>query len=161
AAERFRVHGINGIGVADLMKGAGLTHGGFYTHFDSKDALVTEAIEAALDQTLSTLQDAATKAGRRKKSKAVREEYLSIAHRDNPQVGCCIAALGDDIARLDANAKRAFEQNVEKLLELLSDDGERKRTETIRELCRMVGALVISRAVRSDAVSKEVLEACR
>src|SRR5262245_46201427 len=81
AAQQLRAHGINGIGVADLMKGAGLTHGGFYSHFDSKDALVTEAIGAAFEQTFASLENAANNAGRKKRSKVAREQYLSTAHR--------------------------------------------------------------------------------
>src|SRR5688572_17273145 len=100
AAKAFRKHGINGIGLVPLMKETGLTHGGFYAHFKSKDALVGEAIDAAFDQTIKRLRRAAEAAPQKTRRRAIIDEYISEAHRDDPSVGCAAAAFGTETARL-------------------------------------------------------------
>src|SRR6201987_5268492 len=100
AARKFREQGIVATGLADLMKAAGLTHGGFYKHFASKDQLVAEATTAALD---TVLEEGAGHPG----TGAAVSAYPSARHRDNPASGCPLAALGGELARCDKEARAA------------------------------------------------------
>jgi TetR/AcrR family transcriptional repressor of nem operon len=163
AAEQFRSKGFNGIGVADLMKEAGLTHGGFYAHFKSKDALFAEAVDAGAGQTFERLEKAAADAGPGNGLQAIRDRYVSAAHRDRPQAGCTLAALGADAGRLDNEVREHFDAPVERLIALLAAQigGREARAKALRELASMVGALVMSRAVGSRALSNEILETLR
>ena len=105
AAAEFRQHGIAGTGLADLMKAAGLTHGGFYRHFKSKDHLVAEACSAAVaTMTERVAASASGKRGRKSLETAVAD-YLSTEHRDNPRDGCPLAALGSEMARADTQTR--------------------------------------------------------
>ncbi len=163
AAAAFRKHGVNGIGVAQLMKGAKLTHGGFYAHFDSKEALVAEAIDAAFDQTMASLEASIEAAPATGRQQAVLDGYVTRKHRDRPDAGCAIAALGPEVSRLEASTRRRFESRVEGLVGLIA--GEHADAETrasaVRTLAMMVGGMVMARAVRSEAFSQEILEAVR
>ncbi|CAG2161213.1 TetR/AcrR family transcriptional regulator [Cupriavidus numazuensis] len=163
AAAAFRKHGVNGIGVADLMKGAKLTHGGFYAHFNSKDALVAEAIDAAFDQTMANLEAAVAEVPQRQRQRAIVDAYVTRRHRDRPDAGCAIASLGSDVSRLDVGTRRKFERRVDALIALIAgEDGQsQKRAAAVRTLATMVGGLVLARAVSSDAFSEEILEAVR
>src|SRR5688572_31755633 len=96
AAELFRERGFDGVGVADLMKEAGLTHGGFYGHFSSKDDLIAEASARALTGSLALWNKVAERAPADPVS-AVASAYLTSRHRDNPGAGCLLAALGPDV----------------------------------------------------------------
>jgi TetR/AcrR family transcriptional repressor of nem operon len=163
AASAFRKHGINGIGLVPLMKETGLTHGGFYAHFKSKDALIAEAIDAAFQQTIERLQRAAEAAPDKTPRRAFMDEYLSEGHRDDPSVGCVIAALGTETARLKPTVREHIDKNLEAMLALLTDDekGRDARPDTLRALATAIGAVVLARTVRSKQLSKEVLEAAR
>lgn len=160
ASTQFRKHGVNGIGVAQLMKSAGLTHGGFYAHFESKDALVAEAIDAAFDQTMDFLKDATSVASSRQRRQAVVQAYVNKKHRDNPGAGCAIAALGADVSRLDARTRKRFEARVAALVDAIAGgDDEAARKDAIVTLAAMVGGMVLARSVRSEALSGEILDA--
>ncbi|MFD1559394.1 TetR/AcrR family transcriptional regulator [Paraburkholderia silviterrae] len=163
AAKAFRKHGVDGIGVAQLMKGAKLTHGGFYAHFDSKDALVVAAIDAAFEQMRTRLETAVSGAPPDQHRRAVLDAYLSQAHRDHPEAGCVIPALGADVSRLDAAAKRSFAAGINALIELIGGEEQdsEARAATITTLAAMVGGMVLARAVRPDALSQEILDAVR
>jgi TetR/AcrR family transcriptional repressor of nem operon len=161
AAEQFREHGFDGIGVADLMKAAGLTHGGFYGHFDSKESLMAEAALRAF---------APSSGGAEKAEKPTLERvlaaYLSPEHRDNPAQGCALAALGCDAARQSPAVRAAFSQGVEaavaKLLPLFENLPVEQQREQALALCAsMVGALMLSRAVGDAGLSGELLAACK
>ena len=155
AAKQIRSHGPDGIGVAEIMKRAGLTHGGFYAHFKSKDALVAAAIEKMFDG--AKLRWETETAG---KSAAVGvhkyiEFYLSEDHRDARASGCPIAALASDMPRLAAASKKAYaagtrrltERLAAKLVELGHADSEVLAASVLAEL---VGALALAR-VEPDA----------
>jgi len=165
AAAEFRAHGLNGIGVADLMKKAGLTHGGFYAHFDSKDALFAEAITAASQQTQESLRKAIDSAEPGQGRKALVERYLSPQHRERIERGCAIAALGPDIARQGVKTRRSFEAQIEALIEIAASVSEapakEKRADAIRTVATLVGAMLMARAVRPGALADEILEAAR
>ncbi|TAJ51362.1 MAG: TetR/AcrR family transcriptional regulator [Nevskiaceae bacterium] len=159
AAAAFRKHGLEGIGVADLMKQAGLTHGGFYAHFKSRDALVAEALGAACAQTLEALSRAVeTLPPERRRAAAVRQ-YMSEAHRDNPGAGCALAALGTEAARLKPAQRERLDEHLEAVVSLLQRGED--RPEALRRFSEMVGAMVLARAVRSKALSDEILAATR
>lgn len=164
AAAALRASGVDGIGIADLMRAAGLTHGGFYAHFSSKEELAGEAASTALGQTLAHLRAAAEKAPRGGGRKAIAAAYLNPRHRDRPEKGCAVAALGADIARLAPEARGALEQRLEEMFVLLEahcggrGGGRRK---AIVMFSTMVGALLLSRTVRSRALSDEILETAR
>ncbi|MFJ8000784.1 TetR/AcrR family transcriptional regulator [Streptomyces sp. NPDC096310] len=158
ASRLFRERGTH-VSVADLMKASGLTHGGFYKQFASKEALIDEATAHAFDE-LRQLYTAGLEqqAGQRDAARqALIDSYLSVRHRDTPGDGCPVAGLVTDMAREpgDHEAHRVFAQGV-------SDFAERLGTEDqdgIARLCTMVGALVLARATRDSALSEEILDA--
>ena len=120
ASRRIRRDGIDNVSVAELMNQAGLTHGGFYRHFDSRDDLVAEAIDAALAQGSERVH-AAAKLGGADALAAIIDAYLSRLHRDKPETGCAVAALPTDIARADARVRAAYSRQVRTYLDLLAE----------------------------------------
>ena len=107
AAARMRRDGVNGVGVAELMQEAGLTHGGFYRHFGSRDDLVAEAVECALAQGSERAMSAAARGGKRAFT-AIVDGYLSLVHRDRPESGCAVAGLAEDVSRTDDRTRAAY-----------------------------------------------------
>lgn len=162
AGTEFRRHGFDGIGVADLMRAAGLTHGGFYGNFASKDDLAAEASAHAIAETTNVVAEHL--AGAKDPLAAFVELYLSPQHRDNVADGCVLAALAPDAARGSAALHQAFEQGVEAYLTLLaplSPGGTEpaRRDAAMATLATAVGALVLSRTVASPALSNALLAA--
>lgn len=162
AAKLFRERGFDGIGVADLMKSAGLTHGGFYGNFASKEALLAEACTRALEQSLEAMKKAIDGSGEKALS-AIAAAYLSPTHRDRPGEGCAIAALGAEAARHDSAVRGAFSQGVRSMVDALTGQlpGKSKRAKRERVLAilaSMIGGLVLSRAVDDAELSDEVLQ---
>lgn len=162
AARMFRENGYDGVGVSPLMQEAGLTHGGFYKQFKSKDDLIAQATKAALDQTAARLASIGDPSDTRRLETIIRH-YLSEAHRDAPGQGCALAALGADAARHGPVVRGVMEDAVRTHLELLASsdlqgesDGARGRA--VATLATMVGALVLSRAVDDKALSSEILQ---
>jgi TetR/AcrR family transcriptional repressor of nem operon len=163
AARRFRERGLDGIGVADLMREAGLTHGGFYRHFDSRDALVEQALEAALAEGEARMEAAF---GRPRPFRAIVEGYLSPKHRDEVAAGCALAALAPDVARARPEVRGAFARQVERtaatLQRALAAEGRpASRADALAVLTALTGALALSRAVEDPALSAEVLAAAK
>lgn len=163
AGRLFRERGFDGIGLSDLMKAAGLTHGGFYRQFKSKDDLIVEASAQALEESTGRWSRIIQGASGNPLAGLIRF-YLSKAHRDRPGEGCVFAALAPDVARQkNAALKKAFEAGMEKHLVLfdglLSDaPDEAIRNQSITLVSTMVGALVLSRAVEKKALSQRILE---
>ncbi|MDF2118421.1 TetR/AcrR family transcriptional regulator [Roseiarcaceae bacterium H3SJ34-1] len=162
AGRLFRERGFDGIGLSDLMKAAGLTHGGFYKQFKSKDDLIVEASAQALEESAGRWSRIIRGASLNPLAGLIRF-YLSKAHRDRPGEGCVFAALAPDVARHDALLKKAFEAGMEKHLllfdGLLSDaPDEATRNQSITMVSAMVGALVLSRAVENKALSQRILK---
>lgn len=160
AAKLFREHGFGGIGVADLMKSAGLTHGGFYGNFGSKEALMAESVSYAMNQSLQSW-DKLAELPAEARMPAVAKAYLSPGHRDAPGMGCVIAALGPEVSRVPG-VKCALTEGVRKQLDKLTEamapaEGEEKRQAAVVALASMVGALVLARAVDDQALSDEFL----
>ena len=113
AACEFRAKGVVATGLADLMKAAGLTHGGFYKHFESKDQLVAEAFADAVGEMLGRMEAAPSVA-------AAVAGYLSAQHRDHPASGCPLSAIGSELARADARTRDAATAGFERLVDLLA-----------------------------------------
>ncbi|HUC19423.1 MAG TPA: TetR family transcriptional regulator [Acetobacteraceae bacterium] len=156
AAREFREKGIVATGLADLMKAAGLTHGGFYKHFVSKDQLVAEATAAAMDGILEEL------ATRPTVNSAVAG-YLSTRHRDNPASGCPLAALGGELARSDKETRAAATAGFTRLVDILAGNARAAdvRRQALVAAVTMIGAVTMSRVVSDPKLSDEILDAAR
>lgn len=163
AAKLFREHGYNGIGVADLMKAAGLTHGGFYAKFSSKDALLAEAAAKALEVSMEDW-DRVVAQQPGDPLRAVTEAYLSPLHRDQIGRGCAVAALGPELARLSDDVRDAVTAGISKQIDKLAPmmpqaDHQAQRQSALAAYAAMVGALVLARAVSDEKLSTEMMEA--
>jgi TetR/AcrR family transcriptional repressor of nem operon len=161
AGTLFREHGFDGIGVDDIMKRAGLTHGGFYGHFDSKDDLAAEITGRVLGREgwLQRLTGSANPSIR-----DVVRHYLTPRHRDNAGQGCLFAALAADVARQPRPVRRAFTDGfllrVEAFKKLLPGrSAAARRQKALATMSGLVGALILSRAVDDETLSDEILEA--
>jgi TetR/AcrR family transcriptional repressor of nem operon len=162
AAQKMRESGTEGPGVAEIMKAAGLTHGGFYKHFDSRDDLVAEAVEAAVAQSRDGFAEVIE--GADDPLAAFVDWYLSPAHRDEPGTGCAVVALGADAARADERVRATYTGQVERYvaqMEELLGEGEDVRRRAIAAVSEMVGAVLIARAVGDEGLSEEILAAAR
>jgi len=165
AAARFREAGVDGVGVAELMKDAGLTHGGFYRHFTSRDELLAEAVERALSDGGRAVEAvAASKASRPVVAARLVDAYLSIAHRDALASSCAVTTLAGDVARGNERTRTAYTQQVNTYLDLLAnlaaaEKSKEKRAKAIAALSSLVGAVSLSRAVNDEALSREILKA--
>lgn len=160
AAGRFREAGVGALSVADLMQEAGLTHGGFYRHFGSRDELVAEALEEALAQSRARTA-AAREAGA--DYAAIVADYLSPAHRDAPAAGCAVAALASEAGRLQDRPREAFTRHIEAGAEtflalLRAENPAATRADALLTLTAMAGALALARAVSDPALSDEILQ---
>jgi TetR/AcrR family transcriptional repressor of nem operon len=165
AARQFRERGFEGVGVADLMKSAGLTHGGFYAQFDSKEHLMVEACERALEESEHRWRELLERAPKKRLS-VIASSYLSGKHRDNPGGGCVIAALSMDAARQGPPVRAVFTEAAKRFLGLLGQvvpgrSPRSRRREALASFAAMVGAVVLARTVSAASLSEEILEAVR
>ncbi|MBV9529622.1 MAG: TetR/AcrR family transcriptional regulator [Bradyrhizobium sp.] len=166
AAVRLREKGAHGVGVADLMKDAGLTHGGFYAHFDSRDALVAEALSYAMDRSLEHWRKMADQTPLEKRLATIVEAYLAAVHRDDPGHGCAITSLGAEIARESPKTRKAFAAKVEQMIDLIADQmpGLPRKTahrQATAILATMMGTVVLARIAGTNEFSDEILQAGR
>ena len=166
ASVRLREKGAHGIGVADLMKEAGLTHGGFYAHFDSREALVIEAFNYAMDRSMEHWRKTAAQIPADKRFATIVDSYLTALHRDDPGHGCAVPTLGAEIARESLKTRRAFAAKLEEMIEMIADqipDMPRKaaRKQAAATLATMMGTLVLSRIAGNGEFSDEILAAGR
>lgn len=159
----FREKGFDGVGVSTLMQAAGLTHGGFYKQFESKDDLIAKATQAALNQSREQLSSLVGKDKGASFETAVRH-YLSDAHRNAIANGCALASLGPDAARHGPQVRRVMQRGVEEHIGMLESIVEpqgdtSRRDAAIATLATMVGALMLARTVEDSSLSSEILEA--
>jgi TetR/AcrR family transcriptional repressor of nem operon len=166
ASYGLRQKGAEGLSVVDLMKLAGLTHGGFYNHFDSRAALVGEAIAFAMDQMTERWKKLANGKADGGRFEALVADYLSRRHRDNPKHGCALPALAADVARSSPSERRALASKLEKMIdvlaELLPDEApQQARQIATGAIAAMVGSVVLSRAVGAGKLSDDILDAGR
>ena len=159
AAARFRELGVDGVGLADLMREAGLTHGGFYRHFASRDDLVAEAIDCALQDGGRAVETVAN--SRQLTIAALVDIYLSAAHRDDLATSCAVTTLAADVARSNDRARSAYNRQVGVYLELITrlivGDKQKSRRRAIAALSTLVGAVSMARAVNDERLSREIL----
>jgi TetR/AcrR family transcriptional repressor of nem operon len=163
ASKRFREKGLEGFGIAELMKEAGLTVGGFYKHFDSRDELVAEAVSSAFGDWQGRAE-AAKSGGPPVSFAKLIDDYLSEVHRRNPGTGCAFSALAPEIARGDKRTRALTSQQVqndlESIIELLPGKDKRTaRSRAILTFSALVGAMALARAVSDESLSREILKA--
>jgi TetR/AcrR family transcriptional repressor of nem operon len=159
AARLFRERGFDDVTVAEIMQEAGLTHGAFYGHFSSKEALIAEAVGQALLLTSGG-------SGALKSAAEFADGYLSVRHRDNRATGCLFSSLGTEAARGSADLRHRMTDAVRRRIEQLSaeakgDTLEEKRRAAIAAWSAMVGAMVVARIVDDETLSEEILNATR
>ena len=160
AARLFRERGLGGASVIDVMTDAGMTHGGFYKHFDNKDALIERALESAFDEFVKNFDANLTES----EIAASRARYLSREHMAQPGRGCPVAALGSEIARESNTLKAAFGAGVRRVIKAIAvsraGSPAARRKAAIREFSMLVGAIVIARSTDSE-LADQVLAACK
>jgi TetR/AcrR family transcriptional repressor of nem operon len=154
ASRLFRERGFENVSVGEVMKAAGLTHGAFYAHFDSKEELQAAAVAYGQEVSLGRLQ----RSNKRKNGKgSFTDAYLSPWHRDNPGDGCTMAALAQEVARSTPELKASFEQGLENILSAKRGD----RQEAIFWAAALIGGVVLARAVQNPRLSDEILSSIR
>src|SRR3954454_20147207 len=166
ASVRLREKGAHGIGVADLMKEAGLTHGGFYAHFNSREALVIEAFAYAMDRSTERWRKLVEDMPPERRLAVIADSYLTRTHRDDPGHGCAVPALGAEIARESPRTRKAFAARVEQMIDMLADQTpalprEAARRQAMASLATMMGTLVLARIAGNGEFSDEILDAGR
>ncbi|MET0407806.1 MAG: TetR/AcrR family transcriptional regulator [Hyphomicrobium sp.] len=170
AARLFLEHGIDGVSVPAVMAEAGLTHGGFYGHFDSKEALVAEACERAFNSRRDIYDAIGERNGPDKKAARTEfiKRYTTKSHRDAIGLGCPAAAMCGDVAREDPKGqiRTAFADGFNTMVERLTPLLARKkkaptREESLPQIAMLVGAIVLSRSTKGSPVSEEILQSVR
>ena len=157
ASRQIRARGTDQPGVAEIMRAVGMTHGGFYKHFSSRDELVAEAVDRAFADSESAMSSVTE--GADDPLAAFVDWYLRKEHRDQPATGCGVAALAGDVSRGNERLRSAYQRQLELYLthlqEMLGGDAESRRRATVA-VSSLVGALVLARAVDDDALSAEI-----
>jgi TetR/AcrR family transcriptional repressor of nem operon len=173
AAKMVRERGVEATSIADVMEAAGMTNGGFYRHFRSKEELIAAAIRAAFDEIADRFDRRLRQNGAAASVEAYVDEYLSMYHVEHPGRGCPVAAIGADAGRCRGAFAEEFVAGAERLIGRLSDAGgfgtapeltkerDQERTKAIRRLATLVGAIVIARAVGPGALRDEVIDVVR
>lgn len=167
ASQAFREHGVAETGVDEVMRRAGLTHGGFYSHFQDKSELVAEACASAFDAAVPNLDRIAALPTRVARARMLIDSYLSPRHRDNRGSGCVVVAVGADASRLRGAARKGYSRgltlHIDRLCEALklSRDPQRNRDRVTHLMSSLVGALLFARAIEDPARSQEILLAMR
>jgi TetR/AcrR family transcriptional regulator, transcriptional repressor for nem operon len=165
ASRRFRERGFQGVSVADLMNEAGLTHGGFYKQFESKEDLISQACALGIRENLEGYKQLAAE-NKRNAVKSIAAGMLSALHRDVPAEGCVMAALGPDVSRADPSTRHEVTQGIKSILDWLSrlipgNSEKRTREKAVATYATIVGAVMLARAVDEPKLSEEILKAAR
>jgi TetR/AcrR family transcriptional regulator, transcriptional repressor for nem operon len=156
AGARFRKEGLDSVGVATLMGDAGLTHGGFYSHFASKEALVEEVVEAGMEETFARIREASKEGG----IEGFIRFYLRAGHREHPEKGCPAAALGPEIGRHSKATRNAFTRKLRRIVSLIASLLPNPNAEIAQAIfATLVGTLQLARAVSHSALSDQLLKA--
>ena len=165
AADQFREHGIDGVGVADLMKAAGMSLGSFYGYFESKDQLVAETYAKAVGATKDRILEFLTKTDEKAYMNMVNE-YLSPGHRDNLRQGCVLAALGSEVTHQSGAVRHAATKELRTLFDetaknLPGRTVKQRHSLAIATLASLIGGLILSRMVDEPDLSNQVLDAVK
>lgn len=156
ACKRFRKEGLDAVGVASLMADAGLTHGGFYNHFSSKEDLIEEALMSAAEGSRAESQHDFETGG---VAQFIRS-YLRTAHRDHPETGCSIAALAGELPRHPKATRMVFTEDVNRMILLIESGLPKPDPDVARAICAtLVGTLQLARAVSDKKLSDQLLKA--
>jgi TetR/AcrR family transcriptional regulator, transcriptional repressor for nem operon len=166
AASEFRTHGIDGTGLIGLMAAAGLTHGGFYKHFESKEQLVEEALTYAAEEMLKSAKRATSASPGHRGLQAVLSEYLSAGHRDDVSHGCVFSALGCEISRSNESVREVMTEEFLKVIDNLAQQLEglspaAARKQALWMFSSMVGAVTMARMVSDPELSATILRETR
>jgi len=164
AGRAIRRSGYDGIGVADIMKEAGLTHGGFYAHFASREAMLAEAADRAGADGVAAVARIAAASSPKKAWQALLSAYLSEAHVKGVETGCAVAALGSELPRQAPEVRRAATRRIKEMIDLVArespDWGKRGAHEhALVTVATMVGALVLARAVDDPRLCEALRDA--
>ncbi|MGO1003452.1 TetR/AcrR family transcriptional regulator [Lysobacter sp. CA196] len=164
AARAIRRSGYGGTGVADIMKDAGLTHGGFYAHFPSREAMLAEAADRAGGESVATMERIAASVPSQQALAAMMQAYLSNEHLEQIETGCATAALGSEMPRQAPEVRRAATRRIKEMVDLVArhspDWGQPAAHErALFAVATMVGALVLARAVDDPKLSDGLREA--
>jgi TetR/AcrR family transcriptional repressor of nem operon len=154
----FRHQGIAATGLVELMAAVGLTRGGFYKHFDSKEQLVAEASAHAVEGVAARL-GSAVEQGRGTPLQRTLDAYLTVQHRDHPEGGCLFAALGPELARGSAEVRAAAAVGLERMLDVFQQD--MARADAVVALAASVGALTLARLAPDTAAAEAILQQVR
>jgi TetR/AcrR family transcriptional repressor of nem operon len=165
AARQFRLNGIQATGLNDLMAEAGLTRGGFYRHFESKDQLVAEACARSFESMIASLENAASASdGEGTGSfQAIVDRYVSDDHRDNRAARCPLAAMGSELARADEGTRAAASEGMDDLVEVVTkwlgrSQPDATQSRAVFAVAAMVGAVTMSRIIVDPNASSRVLQ---
>jgi AcrR family transcriptional regulator len=168
AARAIRKHGYEGVGVADVMREAGLTHGGFYAHFASRDALLAQAAEQAGLESLENLSRAVGRAKPGEELTALVDAYLADRHVEAPEqgLGCALAAAGSEVPRQSDEVRRAVSRRLKDLIGLVERQfpdwgGNAAHEKAMAIVASMVGALLLARVVDDAQLSRKIRKAVR
>lgn len=166
ASHGLREHGVNGISVPALMKLSGMTHGGFYGYFPSREALVAEAIGLAMDQTSDHWKRLANGSVTPEQFDAFVADYLSVRHRDDARHGCAIAALAADVRRSSLKTRRAFGNKLREIIHVAATlfpeaSPQQARHSAAGVVATMVGSIILARIVTDPGASSDILDAGR
>lgn len=166
ASVRLRERGAASLGVAELMKEAGLTHGGFYAHFASRDALIAEAFAHAMEQTTKRWRRRVDEAPAGKELASIINGYLSTTHRDDVGNGCALPSLGAEVHRENPKTRKAVAAKLDEMLEIISEQmpsssAKGAKREAIATLATMMGAMILARMAGTGEFSDEILAAGR
>lgn len=166
AVMRLKEGGPGGIAIAELMDDAGLTHGGFYAHFKSRDRLIEESFRQALEGIARRWRARADQAPEGEGLAAIVNGYLTREHRDDVSGGCALPALGAELARSNAKTRRVFAEKLEEAIHLVAAQtakrpGKEAREQAIGAIATMVGTLLLARAAGDGELSADILKAGR
>jgi TetR/AcrR family transcriptional repressor of nem operon len=165
AATALREHGINGIGVDGIMQRAGFTAGGFYSHFQSKEGLIAEALKYSFEKAGDNLNAVAQKT-RGDRLNALVSEYLSAEARDHPGSSCVTSAVGCEVRNRSTEVRKIFSAGIEDVVEMIASyipNGTRseKRARAVAAVSALTGALMVARGVHEKELSDEILRSTR
>jgi TetR/AcrR family transcriptional regulator, transcriptional repressor for nem operon len=164
AARAIRRSGYSGTGVADIMKDVGLTHGGFYAHFASREAMLAEAADRAGAESVATMTRVASAAAPEQALRSMIRSYLSNEHVKDAESGCPVAALGSEMPRQAAKVRRAATRRIKEMIDVVVQHSPGRAKSDASEqalvtISALVGALVLARAVDDPKLSKAVRDA--